>query len=325
MKNKIVFVLVLACVVLFIVSYSIVTFGRKKTDNVEGNQVQLPDLKDSQKQYDSKLEAVDDIKQERPKTAPSIYPDHMVDEKGYFNPDYMEYEKQRIIDSIYQDGGSRYAETEFQNIHSAKAQEIPKTQNPWDAVDTLKDNSSEANNQVASLSHQLFFASNGTINKEPNRGETDDILYLRVDGTQTVRTDERLRLRFIQGARIGGARIERNTVVYGQVRFKPNRTLIEIQSISHQSVDLKAYDRSDGREGIFIRNNFRARATNELLGDMVNDINLTGMPQLSGLKRIFRRSAQNTKVTVLDGYKLLLKPSRTARNSNLSNSITQLP
>lgn len=100
-KNKIVFVLVLVGVVLFIVAYSVFTFGKDKKSELKPDRIPMPDLEENQKVYESKMEALDALKEEREVTAPQIYPDHMVDDKGYFNLDYMEYEKQRIIDSVY--------------------------------------------------------------------------------------------------------------------------------------------------------------------------------------------------------------------------------
>src|SRR6056297_3446208 len=100
-QNKIVFVLVLVGVVLFIVAYSVFTFGKDKKSELKPDRIPMPDLEENQKTYQSKMEALDAIKEERETTAPPLYPEHMVDDKGYFNPDYMEYEKQRIIDSVY--------------------------------------------------------------------------------------------------------------------------------------------------------------------------------------------------------------------------------
>ncbi|WP_127139066.1 hypothetical protein [Flagellimonas oceanensis] len=101
-KNRIVFVLVMVCVVLFITVYAIVAFGQDKEPELDPERIPVPDLEDYQVDFETKLEAVEAIKKEHETNAPSIYPEHMVDEKGYFNPDYMEYEKHCIIDSVYQ-------------------------------------------------------------------------------------------------------------------------------------------------------------------------------------------------------------------------------
>jgi hypothetical protein len=41
---------------------------------------------------------------------------------------------------------------------------------------------------------------------------------------------------------------------------------------------------------------------------MVDDINIAGMPQVSGFKNIFQRNNRNVKVTILNNYQVLLKP-----------------
>ena len=80
-KNKIVFVLVLACMVLFITIYSIVTFGKPKKESLDVGRIPMPDLEDTSVEFETKLEAVEAIKVEKQSTAPQVYPDHMVDDK----------------------------------------------------------------------------------------------------------------------------------------------------------------------------------------------------------------------------------------------------
>ena len=51
-KNKIVFVLVLVCVVLFITAYSLLTFGKEQEPELNMDQIPLPDLEESPKAYE---------------------------------------------------------------------------------------------------------------------------------------------------------------------------------------------------------------------------------------------------------------------------------
>lgn len=83
--------------------------------------------------------------------------------------------------------------------------------------------------------------------------------------------------------------------------------MIAIEHIGHKPVKLRAYDLEDGSEGIYIENSFRADARQQLIGDVVDDINVAGVPQVSGIKQLFRRNNRNVKVTVMDGYQLTLK------------------
>ena len=117
-------------------------------------------------------------------------------------------------------------------------------------------------------------------------------------------------MRLLQDARINNKMIPKNTLVYGFIKFKPNRAIISIEHINHEPLKLKAHDLQDGSEGIYIENSFRAEAMSQVIGDLVEDINITGVPQVGGIKKIFQRNHRNAKVTVTDGYTLILKPKR---------------
>ncbi len=303
-KNKIVFAAIILCVVLFIGSYAVIVLGDEEEPTIENNQIPIPELGNGQKEYDSKLEALDDIKEEREITAPSIYPDHMIDEKGYFNPDYMEYEKHRIIDSIYNEGRISYSDRSFRN---PEFEIEPKLNDSVSEIDIKEDKITPVE---LGLEHQLFFASNPLSNKSFIAQNTDAFIYVRVDGTQTVRNNYRLQMRLTKDARINGNTVRRNTPIYGFVSFKPNRTIIEIENINHKPVKLNAFDLQDGREGIYIENSFRAEVRQEVAGDIVDDINIVGVPQVSGVKRIFQRNNRTVKVTVTDNYQLILASKR---------------
>jgi len=188
-KNKIVFASVLLCILLFIGAYAMLVLDDGEEPNLDTNQIPVPELEDEQEIYGSKLEALQDIKEEREITAPSIYPDHMMDEKGYFNPDYMEYEKHRIIDSIYQNSAVRYSEGHYENI--TVEQESPK-QPIVDTIPIIKDKEIEISTKGLALEHQLFFASHPIKNTDYDSKVTDDKIYVKVDGTQTVKKDFRL-------------------------------------------------------------------------------------------------------------------------------------
>jgi hypothetical protein len=84
--------------------------------------------------------------------------------------------------------------------------------------------------------------------------------------------------------------------------------MIEITNIIHEPVSLKAFDLQDGSEGIYVENSFRADAKREVVEDIVNDINISGVPQVTGVKQLFQRSNRNVKVTIVNNYKLIVKP-----------------
>ncbi|WP_445735253.1 conjugative transposon protein TraM [Mariniflexile sp.] len=122
-------------------------------------------------------------------------------------------------------------------------------------------------------------------------------------------------MRLTKDATVFGQHYSKNTAIYGFINFKPNRATIAISNIDHRAVKLTAFDFQDGSEGIYVENSFRAEATNEIVGDMVDDINITGVPQVSGVKKIFQRNHKNVKVTITDNYKLILRiPKNNPKN-----------
>ena len=309
-KNKIVFSFMLACILLFIGGYALLVLEEDQEPTLENNQVPIPELKDDQKEYDSKLDALNDLKEVRQTNAPSIYDERLLDSTGLYDPDLLDKEKMRIVDSIYQQGQIEYSDRKYENLNmnneaTKSTQVVPK-----DTMAFIEEKEKDVAAKELGLEHQLFFASHPIENDDMNVLKTDTFIYVRVDGTQTVKNNYRLQMRLNKAANISGEHYGKNTLIYGFVSFKPNRTIINIEQINHQPIKLKAHDYQDGSEGIYIENSFRAEITNEVFGDMVEDINIPGVPQVRGIKNVFRRNQRNVKVTVLDNYKLILRISK---------------
>lgn len=303
-KNKIVFASVLVCVILFIGAYSVLVLGDDEEPTIENNQIPVPELEGGQKEYNSKLEALDDLKEVRDTNAPSIYDERLLDSTGVYDPDLLDKEKMRIVDSIYNEGRISYSDRSFRSSDiKIQAKTIKR-----DSILEKGSDEKEIKPKELALDHQLFFASNPLENENLNSKNTDTLIYARVDGVQTVLTNYRLQMRLIKKAKIANQILPKNTPIYGFISFKPNRTLIKIENINHQHVKLKAFDFQDGSEGIYIENSFRAEASREVLGDVVDDINIAGVPQVNGVKKIFQRNNRSVKVTITDNYKLILKP-----------------
>jgi len=158
------------------------------------------------------------------------------------------------------------------------------------------------------LEHQLFFAANGVNTLSTMKGRTDEIIPVSVDGEQKISTNERLSLRLGKKSWIGGKQYLKNTPIYATVNFAPNRTLLKITHIQEKEVQLNAFDLQDGGEGVYLKNSFQQEATREVLDQTVGSINIPTVPQVSGLKNLFRRNNRNVKVTILDQYQMNLKP-----------------
>lgn len=297
-KNKIVFVLVMVCMVLFITIYSIITFGKDKKTELKPDRIPMPDLEGNSVEYESKMEALDAIKDERETEAPQLYPDHMVDDKGYFNPDYMEYEKHRIIDSVYQSKG-------FVDVPQLQIEEAPvlKSIEPKEKKERLGELKKSISVQELALNHHLFFASKTVLSKDVG----DKQLLAYVDGEQTLREGHRLAMRLEEDVEINGTTLARGTRVYGFVKLRPNRVMVEIGQVGDFHMKLQVHDLQDGQEGIYVENHFKGEIMNTSMGETLGGVNLPGLPQFGGIKRIFQRDRQAIKVEVSDKYQLILK------------------
>jgi hypothetical protein len=303
-KNKIVFIAVLAIVFIFLISYSVMVMGDDDNENDNLEQTLIPDLEENQKEYDSKLDALNDLKEVRENNAPSIYDEKLIDSMGYYDPDLPEREKKRIVDSIYDAGKIQYSEERYANFGQKKVEKKQPVE--IDSTEILRELKIQA--KELGLEHQLFFAAAPKPNELAIIGNTDAIIYVVVDGDQVVKANTRLRMRLTKAATINGKLMQKNTPVFGFISFQPNRALISIENIRHHPTKLKAFDLQDGSEGIYVENNFRAEATSEVLDDVIGDINIPTVPQVGGITKVLRRSNRNVKVTVLNNYKLILKP-----------------
>ncbi|PHQ27711.1 conjugative transposon protein TraM [Leeuwenhoekiella nanhaiensis] len=303
-KNKIVFAAVLAVIFIFLISYSVMVMGDDDSENESLQQTLVPDLEENQKEYESKLDAINDLKEVRETNAPSIYDEKLIDSLGFYDPDLPEREKERIVDSIYDAGKIKYSEKRYQSLGQRRA--VQQTVPNVDSSEVKRAQKIEA--KELGLEHQLFFAADPKPNEVSIIGNTDETIYVVVDGDQIVQANTRLRMRLTKAATINGKLMPKNTPIFGFISFQPNRALIEIENIKHHPTKLKAFDLQDGSEGIYVENNFREEATREVLDDVIGDINIPSVPQVGGLTQVFRRSNRRVKVTVLNNYRLILKP-----------------
>ncbi len=300
-KNKIVFGSVLAVVLIFIIAYSVTVIADDGTESEILTHTTVPELDENQKEYKTKLEAIDALKEVRENNAPSIYDEKYIDSLGFYDPDFMDNEKVRIVDSIYKQNKINYSDKSFVVPERYRRKPVEEDSS------TIKKEETIALKELG-LEHQLFFASDPKVNPKLGMANTDNEIFVEVDGNQVVKTNYRLRMRLLKTAVINGVKVPKNTAVFGFISFKPNRALIEIENINHRPVKLKAFDLQDGSEGIYVENSFRADATNEVVDDIVGDININGVPEISGVQKIFRKNHRTVKVTVTNNYKLILKP-----------------
>ncbi|NDV43123.1 conjugative transposon protein TraM [Flagellimonas sediminis] len=295
-KNKIVFIGFLLAILVFIVLYAMSL--NKETEEPELKQPKVPELKDMPEEYGSKLEAVDAIKEQREAPKPSLYREGHIDSTGKYDPLLGEKKRQRIVDSIYREGRIDYGERTYRKPKQVSMEnENPASPKPD------QDSKQETEPIDLSQAHRDFFDHNSS-----DSDTKPPMAVAMVNGEQTVRSKNRLELRLKEAVELNGRHFDRNTLLYGFISFSANRVFVAIDHIGPYPISLKAYDLLDGGEGIYVENSYREEATREVLDDAVQDVNLPGVPQVSGIKQVFRRSNRTVKVTIHDQYQLILKP-----------------
>ena len=158
-KNKIVFAIVLVCILLFIGGYAMLVLGEDEEPTIENNQIPVPELEDDQKEYDSKLDALNDLKEVRETNAPSIYDERLLDSTDVYDPDLLDKKKMQMVDSIYQQGQIRYSDRTFENINPRYYTPKPPVKKEKDTTDAIEEQETNVEAKERALEHQLFFAS----------------------------------------------------------------------------------------------------------------------------------------------------------------------
>ncbi len=298
-KKKIVYTSVIGAVVLFIICYSVFVLGGDDEGTNELQQTLVPELEEGEAVYSSKKVAIDAIKEEKERMAPSIYDERFLDESGMYDEDLLDKKKQRMVDSIYNISRIPYSDNSISpNVKKPFRKRRRKKSEVLDTKDTV------SSLKAMGLEHQMFFA----VSPQVLADGTGESLEVEIDGEQTIKVNDRLQMRVIDDTKVQGLEIKKNTLLYGIVKFRPNRVILQVNNIEGFPLKLLAYDNADGLEGIYIRNSFRGDVFNEVLRDVIEDINIPGVPQVSGVKRVFQRNNRNVKVTVNNNYKLILKP-----------------
>ena len=303
-KNKVVFAAILAVIVIFLICYGIL-LTEPDPEEQQLLHTEIPALEQEQIEYDSKLDALNDLKEVKAQTAPSIYDENLLDSLGYYDPEYAEKEKERVVDSIYRANQKVYGDQESKTYaRTSNQKHIPAEPSP-----EVQQQERQVVRQELGLEHQLFFAAatSTSLKVTPMSTGKTNVVQAVVDGDQVVKANSRIRLRLTTSVSLPGSKIPKNTVVFGTISFQPNRALITIEQLKHHPVTIIAYDLQDGLEGIYVENNFRAQASSEVMDDVLQDINIPSLPQVSGISQLLRRDNRNVKVTVLNNYRMLLK------------------
>jgi len=300
-RKKAVFIGVVVLLTCFIVAYGF--WGMETDEKATEEKISnpgIPALSGESEEYQSRMEAVDQLREERDRVPPSLYPDKNLESSGEYDPYLEEEEKNRLMDSILKSGPEPedyYFEPVVSSVKKKDTSDI-----------TTVNKSTNPPDHMPGQGHLEFFFVSKAQESQPLE-KSPESFRVSVNGDQVVRKDERLELRIIDPIKIGKDSLASNSLIYARAGFRANRLLLEIEGNSIPGGKLVAYDLSDGLEGIYIENSFRSQATTEVLDDVIQDINISGVPQVRGLKSIFQRDNRNIKVKVLHQHQLILKPA----------------
>lgn len=300
-RKKAVFVGVVVLLTCIIVAYGF--WGMETNEKVGDEKISnpgIPELSGESEEYQSRLEAVEGLREERDRVPPSLYPDKNLESSGEYDPYLEEEEKNRLMDSILRNGPEP-DEYYFEPVAS------PVKEKDTTGI-SLVNKSTNPPDHIPGQGHLEFFFVSKVQESQPLEKSLESF-RVSVNGDQVVRKDERLELRIIDPIKIGKDSLASNSLIYARAGFRANRLLLEITGNSIPGGKLVAYDLSDGLEGIYIENSFRSQVTTEVLDDVIQDINISGVPQVRGLKSIFQRDNRNIKVKVLHQHQLILKPA----------------
>ncbi|SFU78472.1 Protein of unknown function [Pustulibacterium marinum] len=300
-KQKLVFIGLIGSVVLFIAGYAYWKFGMEDTEEGGLVRTDVPELEASEPEFANKKEAVDALKPEREFTPPSVYDEKQLDTME-ITIDSLELARKGVADG---------SDSVVHTGHADK-EEVPqitwlKEAREGNGDEYEKKDHDKLLKELAKQQELLFVGVE--LEDMDLIADTDALLYVKVRGTQTVQSKYRLEMELMKPARVRGEMFERYTRLYGFVSFQPNRTLLHITHIGTLEVSLKAYDKQDGSEGIYTVNSFRAEATKEAVTQTIGDINIPTMPvRTSFLQQLVQKNNRKVKVTVSNGYELILKP-----------------
>lgn len=140
-------------------------------------------------------------------------------------------------------------------------------------------------------------------------GKTDQMINATIKYNQIIRDGNRITMMLSEDATVNGKKYRRNTVLYGVTKFESNnRVLAYITKINHNNVNLEIYDAQDGLKGIYIEGkNLVGETMNESGQEVLNDVNVGGLPVGEALKGVLKKKQKEVTVQLLNDYRIIIK------------------
>lgn len=129
-----------------------------------------------------------------------------------------------------------------------------------------------------------------------------------VNYDQTIKNKSRVELLIDENITINGQEFPKNTHIYGNCSFTNSRLNITVLKINETPVSLTAYDYQDGLKGLYVDpENLGTELKKEGGEDLVDEIDVNGIPVGRTVKNIFRKKQRESQVNLLNNYKIVLK------------------
>ena len=149
-----------------------------------------------------------------------------------------------------------------------------------------------------------------------------NVITAAVDESQTLVSGANIKMRLTSDMYVDGALIPSGTPLTGLANLSGERLKVEVSSISYQNsiypVKLSVYD-VDGVAGIYIPGSINREVSKESADQAIGDMNLMSLDQSVGAqaaaagiqaaKTLMSKKIRLVRVTVKDGYQVLLKDS----------------
>jgi len=176
------------------------------------------------------------------------------------------------------------------------------------------------NNSLAVSVHEREHSKTGfySLNETKEEG-FQNAIEATVPETQILEAGSTVKLLVVSDLFINGFKIPRNSFVFGIASLGGERLHIAISSIRYQNsilpVSLKVYD-VDGLEGIYIPGSVSRDVVKETSGEALGSLGVTLDQSLASqaagagiqaAKSLFSKKIKQVKVTIRQGYKILLK------------------
>jgi conjugative transposon TraM protein len=158
--------------------------------------------------------------------------------------------------------------------------------------------------------------------EQPAEIEKDNAIEAEIPETQTLVSGSTIKLRLLNDIRIHGQLISKNQFIYGIASLSNERLKIQFSSIRSGNnilpISMEAYD-LDGLAGIYIPGSMNRDIAKQSGDQTISSLGLTSLDPSIGAqaagagiqaaKTLLSRKVKLVKVTIKEGYRVLLKDS----------------